>query len=144
MIGRFGVTNVQPVVDNGNSPSKAVVGEVIPVSATAWREGYNKLACTLWVKGPDHTKAQRISMTPGDIDDTFHACFVPDTEGMWTFRIDTWSDVRSTWVHDITAKINAGQEAHDLANDLEIGAEILEAALLQNSKNCKSSASRGY
>ena len=134
MIGRFGVTNVQPVVDNGNSPSKAVVGEVIPVSATAWREGYNKLACTLWVKGPDHTKAQRISMTPGDIDDTFHACFVPDTEGMWTFRIDTWSDVRSTWVHDITAKINAGQEAHDLANDLEIGAEILEAALLQNSK----------
>ena len=51
MIGRFGVTNVQPVVDNGNSPSKAVVGEVIPVSATAWREGYNKLCLYALGKG---------------------------------------------------------------------------------------------
>ena len=134
VIGRFGITDVQPVVDSGNSPAKAVVGEVIPVSATAWREGHDKLACTLWVKGPGATRAQRISMTPGKVDDTFHACFVPDQEGMWTFRIDAWSDVRATWVHDINAKIDVGQGPQDLANDLEIGAQILEAALLQNSR----------
>ncbi|HHY07162.1 MAG TPA: DUF3416 domain-containing protein [Corynebacteriales bacterium] len=126
MVGRFGITDVQPVVDCGSSPAKGTVGEVLPVSATVWREGHDALSATLWVKGPEQQRGTRITMVPGKEDDTFHSCFCPDAEGMWTFRVDAWSDPRATWMHDVTAKVDAGQSAADLANDLEIGARILD------------------
>lgn len=132
MVGRFGITDVQPVVDSGNSPAKGVIGEVIPVSATVWREGHDALSASLWVKGPTQPRGTRITMRPGQVDDTFHVCFSPDQEGMWTFRIEAWSDPRATWVHNVTAKVEAGQSAIDLANDLEIGAQILDTAQENN------------
>lgn len=135
MVGRFGITDVQPVVDGGNSPAKCCVGEVLPVCATVWREGHDALSATLWVKGPEDQRGQRTTMVPGKENDTFHGCLCPTTEGMWTFRVDAWSDPRATWLHDITAKVEAGQSATDLANDLEIGARILDKAVKHQRKH---------
>jgi starch synthase (maltosyl-transferring) len=45
---------------------------------------------------------------------------------MWTFRVDGWSDPWATWVHAINAKVDAGQSAEELANDLETGARLLQ------------------
>lgn len=47
MAGRFGTDVVQPVVSGGRYPAKAVVGEVVPVRATVWREGHDAVAATL-------------------------------------------------------------------------------------------------
>ncbi|ETB26703.1 hypothetical protein O983_07440 [Mycobacterium avium 09-5983] len=48
--GRVEIDNVQPVVSCGTYPAKAVVGEVVPVSASVWREGHEAVAATLVVR----------------------------------------------------------------------------------------------
>ena len=50
MPGRVEIDNVQPVVSCGAYPAKAVVGEVVPVSAAVWREGHEAVAATLVVR----------------------------------------------------------------------------------------------
>src|SRR6185312_10544233 len=42
--------DVAPVVSGGRFPAKAVVGEVVPVRATVWREGHDAVAATLVVR----------------------------------------------------------------------------------------------
>ena len=63
-----------------------------------------------------------------DDPDQVNAIFVPDVPGRWTFRVDVWSDPLATWRHAVTAKIEAGQSAEELANDLEHGARLFEKA----------------
>ncbi|WP_006245002.1 alpha-1,4-glucan--maltose-1-phosphate maltosyltransferase [Mycolicibacterium tusciae] len=50
MVGRIGIDDVAPVVSGGRFPAKAVVGEIVPVRATLWREGHDAVAATLVVR----------------------------------------------------------------------------------------------
>ena len=50
MVGRIGIDDVAPVVSGGQFPAKAVVGEIVPVRATVWREGHDAVAATLVVR----------------------------------------------------------------------------------------------
>ena len=50
MPGRIEIDDVAPVVSGGVYPAKAVVGEVVPVCATVWREGHDAVAATLVVR----------------------------------------------------------------------------------------------
>ncbi|GAC69140.1 maltotransferase domain-containing protein [Gordonia soli] len=128
MIGRMGIDDIQPLVAAGQFPAKAVVGELIPIQTTAWREGHDALGVTLHVETPDRRIAEH-RMVPGDVADVYNASFVPDAVGFWVFRIDAWSDPYSTWRSAVAKKLDAGQGAADLANDLETGARILTDAL---------------
>ena len=49
-----------------------------------------------------------------------------DEPGLWTFRVDAWSDPWATWRHAVTVKLDAGQGPDELANDLEVGARLLQ------------------
>ncbi len=130
MIGRMGIDDIQPLVSAGQYPAKCVVGELIPISATAWREGHNALGVTLHVETPYRTSFD-VRMSPATEPDAFNAAIVPDAVGYWTFRIEAWSDPYATWRSAVTKKIDAGQGAEDLANDLETGARILGEAAQQ-------------
>jgi starch synthase (maltosyl-transferring) len=123
--GRLGIDDVSPVVSCGRYPSKAVVGEHVPVSATVWREGHDAVAATVVWRGPGDRRGRQIRMH-STAEDTVGAVVVPDREGMWTFRVDAWSDPWETWRHAIEIKIGAGQAAAELGNDLEQGALLLE------------------
>ena len=50
MVGRIGIDDFAPVVSGGKFPAKAVVGEIVPVRATVWREGHDAVAATLVVR----------------------------------------------------------------------------------------------
>ncbi|MEZ2122211.1 maltotransferase domain-containing protein [Corynebacterium sp. CCM 9203] len=129
MTNRLGLDDVRPVISGGRHPTKAVVGEVVPISALAWREGHDALSATLNVRGPEASpsfrRTVRVPMhtSPHD-EDQVNALFIPDAPGMWTFRVDVWSDPIATWRHAVTSKINAGQTRAELANDLENGARL--------------------
>ncbi|WP_267615923.1 maltotransferase domain-containing protein [Gordonia bronchialis] len=127
MIGRMGIDDIQPLVSAGHQPAKAVVGEFVPVSATAWREGHDAIGVTLHVETP-RREVVDIPMSPSVEPDVFNAAFVPDAVGFWTFRIEAWSDPYRTWRSGILKKIDAGQGAADLTNELEIGARLLTEA----------------
>lgn len=142
MPGRIAIDDVAPVVSGGAYPAKAVTGEIVPVSATVWREGHEAVAATLVVRylgaayprpGQHPAPAGRVTptqsaMTPGRTPDMFHGQFTPDEVGLWTFRVDGWGDPITSWRHAVGAKLEAGQGAEDLANDLVVGAALLERA----------------
>ena len=50
MAGRIEIDDVAPVVSGGRFPAKAVVGEIVPVRATVWREGHDAVSATLVVR----------------------------------------------------------------------------------------------
>ncbi|GAC01916.1 glucanase [Gordonia namibiensis NBRC 108229] len=127
MIGRMGIDDIAPLVSAGQQPAKAVVGEFFPVSTTAWREGHDAIGVTLHIEAPQRGTID-IRMTPAPEPDTFNAAFVPDAVGFWSYRIEAWSDPYTTWRSAVIKKLDAGQGAADLANDLEVGARILERA----------------
>ena len=142
MPGRIEIDDVAPVVSGGVFPAKAVVGEVVPVSATVWREGHDAVAATLVVRylGTDYPQVGRppaaagrvkpilLPMAAGRTPDVLHGQFVPDQVGLWTFRVDGWGDPITTWRHAVTAKLDAGQGEDELNNDLIVGAALLERA----------------
>ncbi len=64
MAGRIGIDDVAPVVFGGQFPAKAVVGEVVPVRATVWREGHDAVAATLVLRYLG-TEYPRLATGPG-------------------------------------------------------------------------------
>ncbi|BBX01307.1 alpha-1,4-glucan--maltose-1-phosphate maltosyltransferase [Mycolicibacterium moriokaense] len=156
MVGRIGIDDVAPVVSGGKFPAKAVVGEVVPVRATVWREGHDAVAATLVVRyhgstypqlvngpaaptpepvpiekvvtPPTRMKRQHLPMALGTTPDVFHGQFTPDSVGLWTFRVDAWGDPITTWRNAVTVKLDAGQGEVELSNDLLVGARLLERA----------------
>ncbi|QPK84027.1 DUF3416 domain-containing protein [Corynebacterium qintianiae] len=131
MTGRFGIDDVRPQVSGRTLPSKAVVGEVVPVSALVWREGHDAVAATLVLTAPNAEQYSIHMQQEVYRPDYVHAVFVPDTEGMWRFRVDAWSDVMSTWRNAVSKKLAAGQTEAELANDIAHGIELFERAAAQ-------------
>ncbi|WP_407650368.1 alpha-1,4-glucan--maltose-1-phosphate maltosyltransferase [Cellulomonas edaphi] len=108
-IGRIPVVDVFPVAEAGRFPAKAVAGEAFPVRATVFREGHDAVAATAVLVDPDgrdHSHALMVDIAPGL--DRYEARLSPDREGLWSFRVEGWSDPWATWVHDATIKIAAG------------------------------------
>lgn len=152
MPGRIEIDDVAPALSGGRFPAKAVVGEVVPVSATVWREGHDAVAATLVVRyhgtaypqlvddppgmvyeppppvTPPRIKPQLLPMSAGATPDMLHGQFTPDQVGMWTYRVDGWGDPIATWRRGVTAKLEAGQGETELSNDLIVGAQLLERA----------------
>ena len=130
MTGRFPIEDVSPVVSCGRYPAKAVVGEVVPVSARAYREGHDALGCNVVWLGPDGVARPFTRMRPGEPgQDRWHATIRPDAVGLWRFAVEAFGDPYLTWQNAVTKKIAAGQGAAELANDLAEGVRVLTAAL---------------
>ncbi|MCT2338628.1 maltotransferase domain-containing protein [Corynebacterium sp. p3-SID1056] len=128
MVARFGIDDVRPQVSGRTLPAKAVVGEVVPVSALVWREGHDAVAATLVITSPDGDQYS-VHMHPEPFrPDYVHSVFVPDEQGLWNYRIDAWSDVMATWRNAVTKKLDAGQSAAEMANDIAHGIELFDAA----------------
>ena len=53
MTGRFPIEDVTPSVSCGRYPAKAVIGELVPVSAVSYREGHHALGVNVVWQGPD-------------------------------------------------------------------------------------------
>lgn len=131
--GRIPVAKVEPVIEGGAYPAKAVVGELIPIRAKVFREGHDAVNASVILTAPDG-REQRVDMTPLEPRglDPWEAWVRPDAEGAWTFRVEGWSDPWATWLHNAEAKLPAGVdielvclEGRDL---LERTAAIAEAA----------------
>ncbi len=126
MTGRLDIDDVRPQVSGGRDRAKAVVGEHVPVTATVGREGHDAVAATVVWSGPDGVELTSRMIEQGSGLDRFATTIVPGTAGTWTFRVDAWGDPWSTWTHAASVKQAAGQSADEMANDLEIGARLLD------------------
>ncbi len=130
---RLGITDVAPVVACGAFSARAVVGEHLPITATVFREGHDAVAANV-VWSPPAAPGKRATRPPllrmerfGPEPDRWTATVVADREGLWTYQIEAWDDPIGTWHHAVEVKVEAGQGAGELANDLEEGARLLDA-----------------
>jgi len=129
MTGRIPIEDVTPTVACGAYASKAVVGELVPVSAVSYREGHDAMGCNVVWRGPDGTDRPFTRMAPGEPGtDRWHTTIRPDAVGQWTFTVEAFADPYLTWRNAVMKKLEAGQGAKELANDFAIGAAVLERA----------------
>jgi len=107
-VGRLPILDVKPAVDNGRWPAKAFVGELIPFSATVFREGHDSLGVELLLTSPTgkSTITRMRAGAPGS--DRWHTEKVLDEQGVWRFRIRAFADDFDTWHHNTEVKLAAG------------------------------------
>ena len=111
----------------GELPSRAVIGERVPIEATIFREGHDAVAGSVTWRSPTGEQAPLNRMRPlGGGLDRWRAEVVADRTGLWTFVVEAWSDPLATWYHTVEVKVDAGQGASELANDFEVGARLFE------------------
>ena len=124
------------MIAHGELPARAVVGEPVPVEATVFGEGHDAVAASVVWRSPDGKAAGFNRMRPlGGGTDRWSAEVVADSTGTWTYVIEAWRDPLATWYHAVEVKMDAGQSAEELANDLEIGARLFdEVSKLAGSK----------
>ena len=67
------------------------------------------------------------------------ATVCPDTEGPWTFEVQSWSDPIGTWLHDAGIKIRAGVDVELMFAE---GVLLLERVLASHDHRGKLDASR--
>jgi starch synthase (maltosyl-transferring) len=111
VIGRIPILDVQPVLDCGRRPAKAVAGETFEVSATVFREGHEMLGAGVVLYGPDGQRsplAYMHELAPGT--DRLGAEVTVTAEGHWQFQVEAWGDPIAHWRHDAAIKVPRGLE----------------------------------
>ncbi|MEW2050249.1 maltotransferase domain-containing protein, partial [Streptomyces sp. NPDC005476] len=125
-IGRIPVRDVEPCVECGRRPAKAVSGETVRISATVFREGHDAIGANVVLKGPDGGRGPWTPMrelAPGS--DRWGADVTLEAMGRWTYTVEAWSDPIATWRRHAAIKIPAGIDAGLV---LEEGGRLYERA----------------
>ncbi|MDH3959307.1 MAG: DUF3416 domain-containing protein, partial [Actinomycetota bacterium] len=136
VIGRYPAIDVSPVVEGGRYPVKAVVGETLPVSVTAFREGHDAMGVEVQFVPPGFTDTdveigapdaplRRMHEVGPTEPDRWTVDVQLESEGDWSYFIVTWGDPYETWKHKAEIKLPAGI---DVELELEEGARVLDRA----------------
>jgi len=126
VIGRIPILDVQPAVDCGSRPAKAVTGETFEVTATVFRDGHGLIGVGVVLRDPERHSNPPLRMSelaPGM--DRYGADVTVTGEGLWRFHVEAWSDPIASWHHNAAIKIPAGQ---DIELMLTEGALLFERA----------------
>jgi starch synthase (maltosyl-transferring) len=127
VVDRIVIEGVRPTTPS-RYPAKAVVGRPVRISADVFRDGHDILGARVRWRSVDGArkggKWQTATMAPAG-NDRYEVVIEPATLGAHEFVIEGWTDRLATWRHDVTVKLEAGQNV-DL--ELEEGARLLEEA----------------
>jgi starch synthase (maltosyl-transferring) len=111
VIGRIPILDVQPVVQCGRYPAKAVPGEQVEVTATVFREGHEMLGAAVVLRDPQGRNQPPVAMRELEVgSDRYGALVTPTSEGLWQFRVEAWGDPIARWRHDADIKVPIGQD----------------------------------
>ena len=111
VIGRIPILDVEPAVDCGSRPAKAVTGETFEVSATVFRDGHGLIGVGAVLRDPARNPGAPVPMrelAPGT--DRYGADVTVTEEGLWRFHVEAWADPIASWHHDAAIKIPAEQD----------------------------------
>lgn len=127
---RIPLLNGSPSVPGG-FPAKAFVGEVVPFSVVAFREGHDIIGVHVRLTSPDgeetlHRLAPRLDGT-----DTWSAEIALDLQGHWRYRFEAFSDDFATWAHAAELKVAAGVDVPVMA---ALGAQLLTRAAAEKDR----------
>jgi starch synthase (maltosyl-transferring) len=126
VIGRIPILDVEPAVECGRRPAKAVAGETLQVSATVIREGHGALGAGVVLRDPQGRPCPLVRMHPlRPGTDRYAADVTVTSEGNWSFHVEAWSDPIGAWEHDAGIKVPRGQDVELMLTE---GALLFERA----------------
>jgi starch synthase (maltosyl-transferring) len=112
VIGRIPILDVQPMVECGLHPARAVSGESFGVSATVFREGHEMLGSGVVLRRPDGRHEPLIGLRElAEGSDRYGAEVTVTSAGLWHFRVEAWGDPLAGWRHDAAIKVPLDQDA---------------------------------
>ncbi len=127
VIGRIPILDVEPLVECGRRPAKAVTGETFQVSATVFREGHGTVRAGVVLHDPSGVRGRMVPMTelaPGT--DRYGAdVTMGHVTGLWRFHVEAWADPIASWHHDAAIKVPRGQDVELMLTE---GALLFERA----------------
>ncbi|MFS0912571.1 maltotransferase domain-containing protein [Microbacterium sp. 179-I 3D2 NHS] len=109
----------------GGFPAKAFVGEVVPFSVVAFREGHDIIGVHLRLTSPGGEESLHRLKPRGDGTDRWSADIALDAQGAWTYRFEAYSDDFATWAHAAELKVAADVDVPIMA---ALGAQLLARA----------------
>jgi starch synthase (maltosyl-transferring) len=121
---RIVIEHVKPEINCGQNPIKRVLGEKVKVEADVFGDGHDEVRAILMYRPATKKTWTEVPMSFLG-NDRWQASFVPQSKGLYEYTIAGWVDHFLSWQHGLKKKHDAGQ---DISLELQIGAEMLEAA----------------
>jgi starch synthase (maltosyl-transferring) len=124
VMGRIPILDIEPSVDCGRYPAKAVEGETFQVSATVFREGHGTIGVAAVLHPPAggdsglvymHELAPGTDRYGGDVTvgretGQLTGRSTGRSTGLWRFHVEAWADPIASWHHDAAIKVPRGQD----------------------------------
>jgi len=107
-IGRIPIRFLHPQQPENRWPAKAYAGEVVPFSATVFREGHDLIGSTLVLTDPAGNESRHRMLPGAPGTDSWHTEAQVDSPGEWTYRVEAYNDDWATWLHTAEIKLPAG------------------------------------
>jgi starch synthase (maltosyl-transferring) len=128
-VSRISISDVTPQVDCGHWPTKACVGDRVPVAATIVRDGHEVLgACVRYrPAGARRWREAPLKLVGGN--DRWEGEIEPNELGRWQLDVQAWLDPYATWLSEYDRKLAAGQA--DLGGELSEGAALFGAGAVE-------------
>ena len=105
---RVVISNVKPQVEEGAYPAKAVVQEMIPITAAIFADGHDELSACVQIRMGQGKKWLEYAMKPKGNDRwVFH--FTPEQTGIYQFVVYGWVDHFASWQKSFSKKMAAWQ-----------------------------------
>ncbi|WP_285137325.1 alpha-1,4-glucan--maltose-1-phosphate maltosyltransferase [Microbacterium sp. lyk4-40-TSB-66] len=114
-----------PSVPGGAFRPSAYVGEAVPFTVTAFREGHDRIGVNLRLFSPSGDESLHRLSPLNDGFDRWSTVVAPLEQGVWRFRFESFADDFATWEHAADLKIAAGV---DSALMREMGAQLFDRA----------------
>jgi starch synthase (maltosyl-transferring) len=118
------ISNVSPEIEHGRFPAKAIVGELLQISADIFSDGHDEISASVYIRTPNDKSWVEQPMFAGP-NDRWTVAFTPGKTGYYQFRLEAWIDHYKTWSRGLKKKFDAEQ---DIEVELQIGAQLLEQA----------------
>jgi starch synthase (maltosyl-transferring) len=114
-----------PSVPGDRFRPSAYVGEAVPFTVTAFREGHDKIGVQVRLFSPSGDESLHRLSPLDDGFDRWSTLIAPLEQGVWRFRFEAFADEFATWEHAANVKIAAGI---DSALMREMGALLFDRA----------------
>jgi starch synthase (maltosyl-transferring) len=100
ILGRIPILDLSPQQPDDLWPAKAFDGEVVPFSATVFREGHDRLGADVVLVTPSgRTITRRMTEVNHGLG-RWTALHRLDETGTWSWSVNAWSDDWGSWLHN--------------------------------------------
>ena len=121
---RVAIEAVDPELDGGRFPARAVIGRPFTVEADVFCDGHDTIRAALLHRQGGSDEIVETEMTPL-VNDRWRATVRFDALGPWGYTIIAWRDLYADWRKGTGKKIGAGL---DVTLEMEEGRQLIAAA----------------